>query len=294
MADKEQKCWVCNGKDFTLRKQSDIKENLNSTNFAITNFEYGKTGELQQCVSCGFIQCADLDEVVKYYVDLEDTEYENTRRERKLQEERLVRYFKRYKDTGTLLDIGAGNGIMVEIATESGYHAEGIEPSKWLQKKAQNLGLLVHQGIFPHPKTPGPYDVITLVDVIEHVTEPGSLLCDIKNALAHNGIFVLVTPDVNSYVAKILGFKWWHYRIAHIGYFNKKNLTQLLVASGFEITNITRPSWYFTLKYLGVRFLSFFPKFLRFPMPDFLERITIPVNLRDSLLVVCKKDNKNA
>ncbi len=293
MADKETTCWVCGGKDFTLKKKSDVHANLNSENFAITNFEYGKTGELQQCSGCDFIQCTDLDEVVKFYEELEDHEYENTRKERKLQEERLVRYFTRFKDSGKLLDIGAGSGIMVEAALQHGFQAEGIEPSKWLQQNAQTLGLPVHQGIFPNPATPGPFDIITFVDVIEHVTEPGKLLSEIHAALARDGILVLVTPDVSSVVAKILGFKWWHYRIAHIGYFNKKNLTQLLQISGFEIIKITRPSWYFTLKYLGVRFLSFFPEFLRFPLPNFLERITIPVNLRDSLLVVCKKESKD-
>jgi 2-polyprenyl-3-methyl-5-hydroxy-6-metoxy-1,4-benzoquinol methylase len=294
MAEINITCWVCGGQHFALKKKSDVQDNLNSENFAITNFEYGKTGELQQCQTCGFIQCIDLDEVIKFYEDLEDPEYENTRKERKLQEERLIRYFKKYKETGTLLDIGAGSGIMVEAALEQGYQAEGIEPSKWLQQNAQKLGLPVHQGIFPHSKTPGPFDIISFVDVIEHVTEPGNLLADIKNALADEGILVLVTPDVSSLAAKVLGYKWWHYRIAHIGYFNKKNLTRLLNTAGFDIIKITRPSWYFTLKYLGVRFLSFFPKFLRFPLPNFLEKITIPVNLRDSLLVVAKKEKENA
>jgi SAM-dependent methyltransferase len=154
--------------------------------------------------------------------------------------------------------------------------------------------LPVYQGIFPHPLTQGPFDIITLVDVIEHVTEPAKLVSGIHSALDNNGLLVLVTPDVSSIAAKFFGFKWWHYRIAHIGYFNRKNLTQLLAKCGFKVLKITRPSWYFTLKYLGIRLLSFLPKFIRFPLPDFLDRITIPVNLRDSLLVVCKKETKNA
>lgn len=293
MAEKEITCWVCGQQNFTLKKKSDVHSKLKSENFAITNFDYGKTGELQQCKNCGFIQCIDLEEVVQFYEDLEDPEYENTRKERKLQEERLIRFFKKYKDSGKLLDIGAGSGIMVEASLEQGYQAEGIEPSKWLQENARKLGIPVHQGVFPHPLTPGPFDIITFVDVIEHVTEPAKLLTEIKNALADEGILVLVTPDVNSVAAKIFGYKWWHYRIAHIGYFNKRNLTQLLQSTGYRIIKITRPSWYFTLKYLGIRFLSFLPKFLRFPLPNFLERITIPVNLRDSLLVVCKKETEN-
>lgn len=40
-------CWVCEGDDFILKKKSDVTDDLSSENFAITNFDYGKTGELK-------------------------------------------------------------------------------------------------------------------------------------------------------------------------------------------------------------------------------------------------------
>jgi SAM-dependent methyltransferase len=289
MTKEDLKCWVCGNNDFTLFKPSDATGRLTSSHFAITNFDYGKTGELQQCNNCGFIQCSDLDEVLNFYEDLEDQEYENTRQERKLQEQRLIKILSNYNSGGRLLDIGAGSGIMVEAALENGYRAMGIEPSRWLQQNAQKRNLPVIQGIFPNNQTQGPFDVITLVDVIEHVTNPANLLNEINNALTENGILVLVTPDVRSIAARILRFRWWHYRFAHIGYFNRKNLSLLLEKTGFHIERISRPSWYFTLHYLGIRFVSFLPKFLRFPIPKFFEKITIPVNLRDSFLVICHK-----
>jgi SAM-dependent methyltransferase len=291
MAESKITCWVCGGENFTLFKPSDAKTHLTSTHFAITNFDYGKTGELKQCKACGFVQCTDLNDVVNFYEDLEDHEYENTRKERKLQEQKLIRIFQKYKARGRLLDIGAGSGIMVEAALEKGYHAVGVEPSKWLQQNAVKLNLPVFQGVFPHPQTPGPFDIITFVDVIEHITEPGNLLISIHKALADDGILVLVTPDVRSVAARLLGNKWWHFRFAHIGYFNRKNLVHLLDKTGFQLVEIRRPSWYFTLRYLGIRCLSFLPKILRFPLPKMLDRITIPVNLRDSFLVICNKKN---
>lgn len=289
MTTNKPTCWVCDNTEFTLYKKSDVQDGLSSKNFAITNFDYGKTGELIKCKSCGFIQCNDLDQVVCFYEDLEDQGYEDTRKERKLQEKRLVNFLGKFKKSGKLLDIGAGSGIMVEAALENGYNALGVEPSKWLQQQAVRRNLPVLQGVFPHPDAKGPYDIITFVDVIEHITQPGILLSEIHKSLASDGILALVTPDVSSLAAIAFGFKWWHYRIAHIGYFNRTNLALLLKKQGFEIVSMTRPSWYFTLKYLGIRFLSFFPKFLRIPLPDFLDKIIVPVNLRDSILIVCKK-----
>ena len=87
---------------------------------------------------------------------------------------------------------------------------------------------MLYEVITPHPDTPGPFDIISLVDVIEHVNTPADLLQHIHAALAPDGVFILVTPDVKSLAARILGYKWWHYRFAHIGYFNKKNLSMLL------------------------------------------------------------------
>jgi len=289
MNSERPACWVCGSPELDIIKKSDADGDLSSKNFAITNFDYGKTGELCRCRQCGFIQCTDLDKVVQFYEDLEDPEYENTRKERKIQEEKLVKVISRIKKSGSLLDIGAGSGIMIEAALEKGYDCTGIEPSKWLQRKAAGRNLPVVQGFFPHPEVIKSYDIITLVDVIEHVTKPADLLESVKEQLADNGIFVLVTPDVNSIAARLLGYKWWHYRFAHIGYFNKKTLQQILAKTGFSIIRCMRPSWYFSLKYLGVRFLSFLPKFMRLRLPDFLQKITVPVNLMDSWLVICEK-----
>ena len=51
--------------------------------------------------------------------------------------------------------------------------------------------------------------------------------------MAKDGIGMMVTPDINSFFARIMGKKWWHYRVAHIGYFNRKSLNILLDRAGF-------------------------------------------------------------
>ncbi len=263
-------------------KDSDIPEELGSDNFAITNYDYGRTGELVQCTNCGFIQCTDLNQVIHFYEDLRDEEYENTRNERKLQEKKVIEKIAHFKPSGRLLDIGAGSGIMVETALEKGYGAEGVEPSKWLQELAQKHGLPVHQGVFPHSSVKGEFDIIACIDVIEHVVDPAELLQAMAKQLKNDGILVLVTPDVRSFPARLLKFRWWHFRVAHIGYFNKRNLNMLAERCGFRLLKMSRPTWYFTMKYLLVRLCSFFPEFMRFKPPAFTEKMVIPVNLRDS------------
>lgn len=288
-----KRCWVCGHDSLQIVKESDFgnKDDLDIANFKITNSDYGKTGELSKCPKCGFIQCTKESDVIHFYEDLVDTAYEDTRGERKLQEISILRLIQKIKPSGKLLDIGAGSGIMVESALEMGYDAEGIEPSKWLQKQADKRSLPIHLGTFPMEGLSENYDIIALVDVIEHVNNPKELLSEINRHLNNDGIFIVITPDVESLTARFLKWKWWHFRVAHIGYFSKKTLTRIAMDAGFEQLKMIRPSWYFRIEYLAERAYQYLPKILRIPLPRFLKKIILPVNLRDSLLVIYKKQS---
>jgi SAM-dependent methyltransferase len=264
-------------------RPSSLTTPLSSEAFAITDANYGVTAAVFRCQACGFLECPQLDDVVRYYEDLEDESYEAGRAQRCLQFRKILARLKRVRPAGRLLDVGAGTGMLVEEAGRMGYRAEGVEPSRWLQAQAAAHGLPVRLGTFPHPECPGPYDVITLIDVIEHVSQPLQLLRAVRTALAPGGVVALVTPDVRSVMARLLGWKWWHFRVAHVGYFDRKTLELAMEKTGFRPLSMHRPSWYFPADYLFERVRRFLP-LGRLTTPAFLARITIPVNLRDSIL----------
>lgn len=282
-------CWICGGSHLWLFKESSFKKAISSEDFNVTDYSYGCTGELRVCPSCGFRQCVDIENVERYYEQLVDREYEDGREARALQAKKILDYIEKFKSEGRLLDIGAASGILLEEAQKKGFESEGIEPSVYFQSVAQERGLNVYQGLFPHKETKGPYDVITLVDVIEHVSDPVGLLSDISDSLDDNGIGVVVTPDVGSLFAKILGKRWWHYRIAHIGYFNKRTLKIALKKAGLEVVDISRPKWYFPVPYLWIRLSSYLPSILRFELPKCFDKWILRANFFDSWMVVFKK-----
>lgn len=107
-----------------------------------------------------------------------------------------MKIVSRYKKAATLLDVGAGSGILVEEALELGFAAKGIEPSGSLQATAVQRGLPVTHGVLPNSEVAGPFEVVTLIDVIEHVPDPVDLMRRIKSVMAPDGICVVVTPDV--------------------------------------------------------------------------------------------------
>lgn len=286
--ENSKKCRICQS-DTYLKWPSSLDAPLSPESFAITDAHYGRTGAIYQCRRCGFRQCADLPEVLSYYESMEDRDYEKGRRERTLQSRKLLAYLKKFNPEGSLLDVGAGSGNLVKAALDLGFEAEGIEPSVWLQREAEKRSLPVRRGILSDISEESRFDLITLVDVIEHVVDPMGLMAEIRRRLAPGGMALIVTPDCGSVPARLLGRKWWHYRVAHVGYFNPSNLRLACEKSGLEVKAMKRPGWYFTLDYLWVRLLQYFPRRMRVkPMP-WMKKITLPVNLRDSLLVVARR-----
>ena len=270
-------------------KNTNISSELTSNLFAITNSNYGKSAAIYECLNCGFFQCPDLSDSLRFYEDLEDEEYEQTRSERSRQERLLLNVVKRYRHYGSLLDIGAGSGILVEKALGMGYRAEGVEPSRWLQERAKKRDLPIRLGTFPHEEINKKYDIITLIDVLEHVPNPVELLSDIHDALTNKGIGVLVTPDIASFAAKIMGAKWWHFRVAHIGCFNKSTLLLALKKANLKPISIFRPVWFFPATYLFERIKKYFSLLRKIAAPKCFKSIVIPLNLHDSLMVIFKR-----
>lgn len=247
------------------------------------------TAAIYRCLACRFLQCSDLAEPLPFYENLVDPDYEAGRNERSAQARRILELVRKRRPKGRLLDIGAGSGMLVEQAIQMGYQAEGVEPSTWLHAMAVQRNLPVHLGTFPFPAASGQFDVVTLIDVIEHVCDPVKLLQDIAASLSKDGIAIIVTPDVGSVAARIFGWRWWHFRVAHVGYFNKCTLRLALGRAGLDPIIVRRPVWYFSAEYLWVRLHQYLPRFLRLPPPRFLKTLVIPVNLRDSLLVGCMR-----
>lgn len=289
--DPTKTCRACRGINLELRRESTLSSSPKIDNFSISDLNYGDTLRLYKCLDCNLIQ-APIEDVTHFYEGLKDPDYEKEREQRHLQSKKIIFLFNKELDNSTspptLLDIGAGSGIMVEAAFEAGFNAEGIEPSKWLAGIASQKNLKVHTGTLPHKDISKKYDVVTIIDVIEHVVDPLNLLVEAKKHLSQNGILVIITPNVRSLAAICLKYKWWHYRVAHITYFEKNNLDLLLSKIGLEAVKYKYPGWYFSYPYLRERLKKYLPNFLLPASNGFLEKVVVPVNPLDSIMAICK------
>jgi SAM-dependent methyltransferase len=163
----------------------------------------------------------------------------------------------------------------------------------------EQAGIEVLHGVLPHPDLSGRcFDLVFLVDVIEHVADPVGLLRLCAAHLAEDGRMLVVTPDASSLAARVLGRRWWHYRVAHVGYFDHSSLERALAEAGLCAERWVRARWFFTVDYLATRVESYLPvaavnRLARrtAPLRWLYERV-IPLNLFDSDAVLLRRIGK--
>jgi 2-polyprenyl-3-methyl-5-hydroxy-6-metoxy-1,4-benzoquinol methylase len=155
-------------------------------------------------------------------------------------------FFDRYKKSGKLLDIGAGAGIFLWHARDRGWQVDGVELSEYgVNFARQHFGIQLVNGTLQQSSyAPGSFDVVTLQDVIEHISNPFEMLSDVNRLLRPGGIVSLATPNFSSLGRVIYQDDWALISpVEHLCLFNKKSLFTLLKATGFEVEEYkTAPS----------------------------------------------------
>jgi hypothetical protein len=108
--------------------------------------------------------------------------------------------------------------------------------------------------------------------------------------LAPGGLLVVVTPDVGSVPARVLGERWWHFRLAHVGYFDARSFMRLAEACDLVVRHRSRARWFFRVRYLAERVAEYLPVAWlnraadRIPALQWLYGRVITVDLRDSFV----------
>jgi SAM-dependent methyltransferase len=288
-------CPLCQSPQITLYKKGKIApEKIRAVDFKITDSHYGACWTFFSCRSCGFVfanPAPDQGTIAQFYAALADEEYSQEDEGRGRNFATILKRLRSFAPPGSLLlDVGAASGIFLNLAQNAGYRATGIEPSAPLVADAERLyGLKLFCGTVEQFTASEKFGVITLLDVLEHMADPGSFLSALEPLLTPDALLVIVTPDIASWAARILAGRWWHYRIAHINFFNLGSLRWLLEKHGFEIILKKRFAWNFSLYYLLTRLLPWCKgKALQKP----LKKLHLKLQLSDSWEIYARKKKK--
>lgn len=142
---------------------------------------------------------------------------------------------------GSLLDVGCGSGRFLAVARERGWKAAGLDVSPSAARLAATAsGAPVYQGDLARPRPPGqePVDVVTMWDVLEHLTDPVAALAETPRWLRPGGLLVVQTQNVNSVTAAWMGRRWEQFVEFHLYHFSPRALRLALERAGLETVSI--------------------------------------------------------
>ncbi len=148
----------------------------------------------------------------------------------------IIRILRKYVKSGRILEIGCAKGYLTYILNKMGYEAIGVDISLTALKQGLRIDSVMldaEQLSFRN----NCFNAVVSVHTLEHLPRPERSIAEIFRVLNKNGLFLAVTPDKDSVLAK-LGYRLVEYTALknpyHVGLMNRKELRAILKKSGFK------------------------------------------------------------
>lgn len=208
--------------------------------------------EIWFCESCGLQQNrtlpADLSTLYDegYYTGTASYTYEDERKQEEANDivwQARLRTIARSKPApARFLDVGCSFGGFVAAAERAGYTATGLDLSAFAVKEGKKRGRNLIQG-FVEPQTfaPESFDIVSLIEVMEHLPDPKEAARTLSGWLRPGGLAVIQTANFDGRQARRQGSNYHYYLPGHLYYYSARNLKNLLRQAGFSRFRLYRP-----------------------------------------------------
>jgi SAM-dependent methyltransferase len=179
-----------------------------------------------------------------------------------LEGRRLVSWCRGLRPDARILDVGCGDGFHLELLARYGqrtWRLEGIDMSPEAASRARQKGLHVHEGrVETLELSPASYDLVLLIQTIEHVADPVGTLSAIRSLLRPGGKVVIVTDNTQSLDARLfLGRHWGGYHFPrHWNLFKPSAMRRLADKLDLQVesiaTQVSPVNWVYSVRNLLV------------------------------------------
>jgi len=212
-------------------------------------------------------------------------DYEKSGDELRHEFRRILQAIQKRVSGGKLVEFGCAYGFFLEEARAT-FTTCGVELSDHARAVCQGKGLDVVREATPEfLASRGPFDVAVMLDVLEHMRDPGTALDQLHDAMAPGAHLVVTTGDFGSLLARVMG-RYWRLMTPpqHLWFFSPPLVTALLERHGFRVEAIEHP-WkhvplalvaYQATRYIGGQEL----------VKKLLPNGSIPINLFDAMRVI--------
>lgn len=163
---------------------------------------------------------------------------------------KLYGYIGNLPRKGKILDLGCGEGAILEILSKRGCEAWGIEPNPKAARICKKKGLnVICSSLEEADFRDEFFDAVIMSQVVEHLPSPKRTLKEVNRVVKRKAKVYIYCPNVESYLSKLFGKYWhgWHIPFHFYG-FTKKAISELANDAGFKVTKIDTitPPHFFT------------------------------------------------
>ncbi len=230
------RCGICGGALAVV--YPGVERAPSPGELAPTSHPLGEHATIFRCADCATLQQPSLLEgdLTELYREMRDEAYLDEEQGRRGTARRLLSLVGAHARGRRLLDVGCGHGLLLDEARKLGFEAVGLELSAaGAAFGRERYGLDVREQTLDELDEDERFDVITLVDVLEHVCDPCATIERCHELLSPEGVMCVVTPDPASLTARIAGRRWWSLVPAHAYLIPRKTLLELLLARGLLV-----------------------------------------------------------
>ncbi|MBP9122321.1 MAG: class I SAM-dependent methyltransferase [Ignavibacteriaceae bacterium] len=250
---------------------------------------------LKECLNCGHCYSSHQlnEELIDKYYRILNSEYfgigiiEPRDYESYLISE-PVTLLQKFKKSGRILDVGCGYGFLLDKFRTSGWTTFGVEPSPYASDYAKNrLKIDIISEYLTDDLETEDFDVIMMMDVLEHISNPNKLLTTTHKYLKSDGNLMIATGNVNSLNAILTRGKWPYFgSYEHISFYNIASIKYLLDKNGFSLLGY----WHTAYDSGYIRNILRLPKNLFFMFNDYIRGGDKPLALAlDHLIIIASK-----
>ena len=138
---------------------------------------------------------------------------------------------------GRLLDIGCGNGSFLSAWSRliPGWSLCGSEVNEKYKSQIEHIPGVEKLFTCDVDGIPGPFDVVSLVHVLEHIPSPAAFLLRVRRKVKPGGVLLVEVPDcAQNYFMLLVA--------DHCSHFSPPLLRGVVASAGFEVAHATN-SW---------------------------------------------------
>jgi len=155
---------------------------------------------------------------------------------------------------GKIFDVGCGLGFLLSDIPNS-WEKYGSDASKFaisfIKKNHNEIRIKELNLENPPPYNLRNFDVVVCYHVIEHIEKPNLFFKHLSMMVKKNGILIVGTPNVGSFIAKRFKGNFRLLGVGHLSLFNNNNLENLFEQNNFKVIKKEYP--FFKTDYFNIK-----------------------------------------